>query len=238
METRKGLINFPIEKSRYYGGEFRDTKFFDDIAEIGDLYQYSIHKIKFWYGSATPETLLNGIQIFYKHRLNGKIVTTGERFGTHHLQNSVEFILEENEYIKSATIWSTAYIGRIEFWTNKNKLIAAGGYIYDRQYHWVRSETRYSIDMTDKIMVGTFGGYGANLNGFGIYLAPKMNYLNRFKEFLLLVRMKLKKEKRFMLNEIATKFNSQGMKECKIKNAFGFLCTLPTHVFACVVSYV
>ncbi len=229
----------PLEKTNYYGNRYKDTKVFDDEQEIGNLIDYSLNKIKIWYGNATEETMLNGIQLQFKHRISGRIIKTPERYGNHHLLNSVEFVLHDDEYIVSAIIWAGAYVGRIEFLTNKNRSISAGGFNCNRYYHWVGSESKYVIDMKDKVLVGTFGGHGGHFHGVGLYLAPKSEYLNHFKLFYFLVRLRMKNhDGGCFIKKIAEDFHEGRLKELNLKNALGYTFTLPTHIFACILSYV
>ena len=154
--------NNKILSSETLANVYKDTVFFDDKKLLKNLFNYKLHKIKWWYGTFVPTLVLNGLQLTYKHLLTGELISTENRFGSHQLIGSKEIELDNNEYLTDFKMHSGYLIDLIEFTTNKGKTICCGGTGGAITYKGLPGNEK-------KVILGTFGGYGGHLHNFGVY---------------------------------------------------------------------
>ena len=178
----------------HYGGKFgwiyQNSKHFNDKDFLGDNYlYYKIQKIKIWSGKKDSKDIINGIQVWYKNILDGKLVTPGEFKGDEGNDNVVEFEVKPNEYLTDFHIRIDTEVTQVGFETNKHNNILVGG---------TQGEDRFiNSNGGDNIIVFLYGAYDNLLHALGVGYVNKKDYMKTLFIGFFQLRHKLKKDEAF-----------------------------------------
>ena len=178
----------------HYGGKFgwiyQNSKHFNDKDFLGDNYlYYKIQKIKIWSGKKDSKDIINGIQVWYKNILDGKLVTPGEFKGDEGNDNVVEFEVKPNEYLTDFHIRIDTEVTQVGFETNKKNKILVGG---------TQGEDKIiNSNGGDNIIVFLYGAYENVLHSLGVGFVNKKDYMKTLFIGFFQLRHKLKKDETF-----------------------------------------
>ena len=178
----------------HYGGKFgwiyKNSKHFNDKDFLGDNYlYYKIQKIKIWSGKKDSKDIINGIQVWYKNILDGKLVTPGEFKGDEGNDNVVEFEVKPNEYLTDFHIRIDTEVTQVGFETNKHNNILVGG---------TQGEDKIiNSNGGDNIIVFLYGAYDNLLHALGVGYVNKKDYMKTLFIGFFQLRHKLKKDEAF-----------------------------------------
>ena len=178
----------------HYGGKFgwiyQNSKHFNDKDFLGDNYlYYKIQKIKIWSGKKDSKDIINGIQVWYKNILDGKLVTPGEFKGDEGNDNVVEFEVKPNEYLTDFHIRIDTEVTQVGFETNKHNSILVGG---------TQGEDKIiNSNGGDNIIVFLYGAYDNLLHALGVGYVNKKDYVKTLFIGFFQLRHKLKKDEAF-----------------------------------------
>ena len=178
----------------HYGGKFgwisQNSKHFNDKDFLGDNYlYYKIQKIKIWSGKKDYKDIINGIQVWYKNKLDGKLVTPGEFKGDEGNDNVVEFEVKPNEYLTDFHIRIDTEVTQVGFETNKHNNILVGG---------TQGEDKIiNSNGGDNIIVFLYGAYDNLLHALGVGYVNKKDYMKTLFIGFFQLRHKLKKDEAF-----------------------------------------
>ena len=178
----------------HYGGKFgwiyQNSKHFNDKDFLGDNYlYYKIQKIKIWSGKKDYKDIINGIQVWYKNKLDGKLVTPGEFKGDEGNDNVVEFEVKPNEYLTDFHIRIDTEVTQVGFETNKHNNILVGG---------TQGEDKIiNSNGGDNIIVFLYGAYDNLLHALGVGYVNKKDYVKTLFIGFFQLRHKLKKDEAF-----------------------------------------
>ena len=178
----------------HYGGKFgwvyQNSKHFNDKDFLGDNYlYYKIQKIKIWSGKKDSKDIINGIQVWYKNILDGKLVTPGEFKGDEGNDNVVEFEVKPNEYLTDFHIRIDTEVTQVGFETNKHNNILVGG---------TQGEDKIiTSNGGDNIIVFLYGEYDNLLQALGVGYVNKKDYMKTLFIGFFQLRHKLKKDEAF-----------------------------------------
>ena len=178
----------------HYGGKFgwiyQNSKHFNDKDFLGDNYlYYKIQKIKIWSGKKDSKDIINGIQVWYKNILDGKLVTPGEFKGDEGNDNVVEFEVKPNEYLTDFHVRIDTEVTQVGFETNKHNNILVGG---------TQGEDKIiNSNGGDNIIVFLYGAYDNLLHALGVGYVNKKDYVKTLFIGFFQLRHKLKKDEAF-----------------------------------------
>ena len=178
----------------HYGGKFgwiyQNSKHFNDKDFLGDNYlYYKIQKIKIWSGKKDSKDIINGIQVWYKNILDGKLVTPGEFKGDEGNDNVVEFEVKPNEYLTDFHVRIDTEVTQVGFETNKHNNILVGG---------TQGEDKIiTSNGGDNIIVFLYGEYDNLLQALGVGYVNKKDYMKTLFIGFFQLRHKLKKDEAF-----------------------------------------
>ena len=178
----------------HYGGKFgwvyQNSKHFNDKDFLGDNYlYYKIQKIKIWSGKKDSKDIINGIQVWYKNILDGKLVTPGEFKGDEGNDNVVEFEVKPNEYLTDFHVRIDTEVTQVGFETNKHNNILVGG---------TQGEDKIiNSNGGDNIIVFLDGAYDNLLHALGVGYVNKKDYMKTLFIGFFQLRHKLKKDEAF-----------------------------------------
>ena len=178
----------------HYGGKFgwiyQNSKHFNDKDFLGDNYlYYKIQKIKIWSGKKDSKDIINGIQVWYKNILDGKLVTPGEFKGDEGNDNVVEFEVKPNEYLTDFHIRIDTEVTQVGFETNKHNNILVGG---------TQGEDKIiNSNGGENIIVFLYGAYENVLHSLGVGFVNKKDYMKTLFIGFFQLRHKLKKDETF-----------------------------------------
>ena len=178
----------------HYGGKFgwiyQNSKHFNDKDFLGDNYlYYKIQKIKIWSGKKDSKDIINGIQVWYKNILDGKLVTPGEFKGDEGNDNVVEFEVKPNEYLTDFHIRIDTEVTQVGFETNKHNNILVGG---------TQGEDKIiNSNGGENIIVFLYGAYDNLLHALGVGYVNKKDYMKTLFIGFFQLRHKLKKDEAF-----------------------------------------
>ena len=178
----------------HYGGKFgwiyQNSKHFNDKDFLGDNYlYYKIQKIKIWSGKKDSKDIINGIQVWYKNILDGKLVTPGEFKGDEGNDNVVEFEVKPNEYLTDFHVRIDTEVTQVGFETNKHNNILVGG---------TQGEDKIiNSNGGENIIVFLYGAYDNLLHALGVGYVNKKDYMKTLFIGFFQLRHKLKKDEAF-----------------------------------------
>ena len=209
-----------------YGFNPKLSKTFDDHSLLGeDYYQYKPCKILFWIDNYKR---ISGIQTWFKNIIDSSTINSGENKGSDSL-NFEEFNIHPNEYLKDCEIWADdVSITYIFLKTNKDSSFSIGN----------KKGTKYTINhlmdpKREKIIISFFGSYNKLLNGFGLHLMDKREYLRILFTGYFELKHKLQKEKykeKILENAKQKKYTFQ--EETIVRT-----CLLPSVPFNAIMSF-
>ena len=209
-----------------YGYNPLKSKTFDDHSLLGEeYYQYKPCKILFW---TNIDKRITGIQTFFRNIIDSSTINSGENKGSESF-NFDEFVINPNEYLKECEIWNDENsITYIYLKTNKDIIFSVGSKIGNKH------EIKQSTDKKkEKIIISFFGSYDKVMNGFGLHLLDKSEYLRILFTGYFELKYKLKKEKykeQILERMKNKKFTFQ--EETIIKT-----CLLPDVTFNAIMSF-
>ena len=209
-----------------YGNNIKDAKTFDDHSLLGEeYYKYKPSKILFW---TNNKNRISGIQTWFKNVISSNSVNSGENKGTDSL-NLHEFEINGNEYLKECEIMSdNESITFISLKTNKGTTFSVG-----ERYGSKHIVTQITESEKDKIIISFFGSYSKLMNGFGLHLMNKTEYLMILFTGYFELKYKLQNEKykEKILEKLENKkFNAQDETIVKV-------CLLPKVPFNVIMSF-
>lgn len=212
-----------------YGTIPRQCRSFDDHSLLGEnFYKYKPSRILIW----TNETnRISGIQTFFTNILTGDKITSGENKGLNSL-NFQEFNININEYLIDCEIWTdNKSITFINLKTNYGNSFSVGNKTGNKNNisHLIEAKKIKK----EKIIASFFGSYDKLMNGFGLHLVDKAEYLRILFTGYFELKYKLQKEKfkKKILEKMKNKiFNEQ--EETIIKT-----CLMPTVPFNTIMKY-
>ena len=209
-----------------FGNNIKDAKTFDDHSLLGEeYYKYKPSKILFWTNNSNR---ISGIQTWFKNVISSNSINSGENKGTDSL-NLHEFEINGNEYLKECEIMSdNASITFISLKTNKGTTFCVGEKTGSK--HIV---TQLTESEKEKIIISFFGSYNKLMNGFGLHLMNKTEYLMILFTGYFELKYKLHNEKykEKILEKLENKkFNAQDETIVKV-------CLLPTVPFNVIMSF-
>ena len=218
------------EEPYWYGGKFgwmyQNSKHFNDKDFLGENYlYYKIIKIKIWSGKIDSKDVINGIQVFYKNILDGKIITPGEYKGDEGLNFVDEFEIKSNEYLINFHIRvGDYYVTQVGFETNKGNKILVGGTIGE--------DKPILSNGGDNIIVFLYGAYNNCLHSLGVGYINKKDYLKKFYIGYFELKFKLKNNEKFR-NTIENNY-----KNLKEEDKYLFkACLLPEVAFNFIIKF-
>ena len=182
------------EEIFHYGGKFgwvyQNSKHFNDKDFLGDNYlYYKIQKIKIWSGKKDSKDIINGIQVWYKNILDGKLVSPGEFKGDEGNDNVIEFEIKSNEYLTDFHIRIDTEVTQVGFETNKHSKILVGG---------TQGEDKIiSSNGGENIIVFFYGAYENVLHSLGVGYVLKKDYMKTLFIGFFQLRFRLKKDEKF-----------------------------------------
>ena len=209
-----------------YGNNIKDAKTFDDHSLLGEeYYKYKPSKILFW---TNNKNRISGIQTWFKNVISSNSVNSGENKGTDSL-NLHEFEINGNEYLKECEIMSdNESITFISLKTNKGTTFSVGEKIGSK--HIV---TQLTESEKEKIIISFFGSYNKLMNGFGLHLMNKTEYLMILFTGYFELKYKLQNEKykEKILEKLENKkFSAQDETIVKV-------CLMPKVPFNVIMSF-
>ena len=206
-----------------------NSKTFDDHPLLGEeYYKYKPERIKIWTSSKGK---ISGIQTFFKNIIDSDTINSGENKGSDSL-DFTEFIINTNEYLNNCEIWEdNDSITCIVLMTNKGSTFSVGKKKGHKRLinHLIESKKRKK----EKIIISFFGNYDTIMNGFGLHLMDKNQYLGILLTGYFELKYKLQKKeyKEHILNEMENKkFDKQ--EETIIKT-----CLMPSAPFNYIMKF-
>ena len=222
MDEDKKLYKY----SGRYGWIYGDSKHFLDNDFLGENYlYYKIIKIKIWTGKIDSKDIINGIQVFYKDILDGKIITPGEHKGDEGCDRVYEFEIKSNEYLINFHIRFDNYITQVGFETNKGNKILVGGTIGE--------DKPILSNGGDNIILFLYGSYNNCLHALGVGYVNKKDYLKKFYIGYFELYFKLNKDKEFREEWIKKENLLNENDRILLK-----VCLFPEDIFEKVIKYV
>jgi hypothetical protein len=149
------------------GATYKDTSSFDDMLSLknggNDLSKIKIAKIQIWYGTFKPEGVVNGVQFTFYNKETKSYVIGTKHYGDHQMKGSITYQLADDEFITKAIVYFDHVIARLEFYTNLDQMISAGGKIGQK--------TSFDFSAQGGHMLAMFGGTGGHLHSAGFHYA-------------------------------------------------------------------
>ena len=173
-----------------YGWIYQNSKHFNDKDFLDEKYLfYKIQKIKIWSGKKDNKEIINGIQVWYKNILDGKLITPGENKGDEGLEKVQEFEIKPNEYLTDFHIRIDTEVTQVGFETNKKNKILVGG---------TQGEDKIiNSNGGENIIVFLYGAYENVLHSLGVGFVNKKDYMKTLFIGFFQLRHKLKKDEAF-----------------------------------------
>lgn len=224
-KTEDGKEIIEIDSTPNYGYVYPDTDYFDDQEFFGEnILNYKLHKIKVWVYKSEMGEAINGIQMFYKERRTGEIVSPGIFKGAKTGELESEFVLEPTEYIADFHISISNQVSAIEFVTTRNRIFRAGG---DKGEEKITKLKEKKV-----IILAGFGGFRDSLHNFGVYFIKLKSYYTVLFSGIFYLKYLLKHDEKFKKNimDNLSKYTEDYQVLCKV-------CLLPDISFLSVMRY-
>ena len=210
-----------------YGWIYQNSKSFDDIDILGEKYlSYKIEKIKIWSGKKDSKDIINGIQVWYKNLIDGKIITPGEYKGEEGIKNENEIEMDSNEYLTKFHIRIDTEVTQIGLETNRGNKIFVGG--------TEGNEKTITFNDGNNIIIFFYGAYDNYLHCLGVGYINKNDYMKNsyflFGYFYL--RYKLIKDKSFRTEWIEKENTLDDDDKVLFKT-----CLLPDRIFHEIIEF-
>ena len=173
-----------IKYSGNYGGITQDSKFWEDLEEMGEdeLLKSKITNIKIYTGKYQSKDVINGVCFTFKNYFSGETKPCKEHKGSEQFENVKELEIKGDEYLVDFHIRfpnEAEYISEIGFKTSKGNEILVG--TKDGEDKTIESNGG------ENIIVGTFGCVDKKLDAMGVLYINKKEFLKRrcFALFML-----------------------------------------------------
>ena len=212
-----------------YGGKFgwiyQNSKHFNDKDFLGENYlYYKIQKIKIWSGKKDSKDIINGIQVWYKNILDGKVITPGEFKGDEGNDAVQEFEIKPNEYLIDFHIRIDTEVTQVGFETNKKNKILVGG---------TQGEDKIiNSNGGENIIIFLYGAYENCLHSLGVGYIKKKDYMKTLFIGFFELRYKLKKDESFKKNWIENENKLEESDRILLKT-----CLLPDTAFNEIIKF-
>ena len=198
-----------IKYTGNYGGITNESKFWDDLEDLGyeTLMKHKITKIKIYSGSYQGKQVILGISYEFKNLFTGKVMTSEIHKSSQDFEDFKEYEIKNNEFLTDFHIrfpHECDYITQLGFTTSKGSKIFLG-----------TEEGENKIILSNggqNIIIGTFGCLNKKLDAMGCLYISKKEYARRRIFYLFMLRYIIKKDNKFKeqwdnkLNELPEEF--------------------------------
>ena len=215
-----------IDSTPNYGYVYPDTTYFDDQEFFGEsIINYKLCKIKFWIFKQDCLETVGGIQMFYKERKTGEVVSPGVFKGDKETnQLDKELVLEPTEYIIDYHVGIGNQVSWLEFVTSKKRIFRVGGTEGEEKITKLKEK--------NVIILAGFGGFRDTLHNFGVYFIKKQQYYTVLFSGIFYLRHVLKKDEQFKKNTLDKLSTYDKANQALVK-----ICLLPDISFVAVMRY-
>ena len=218
-----------IQQSLNYGIVDQESKYWDDVEEIGenDILKYKISKIKIFSTKHEENEIILGVEVTYTNRLTGETKNFTNHIGTEPLFDTKEMNLKSTEYLSDFYIkcdFKNDCITKLGYGTTKKNKILIGS----------EEDKEQNIETNggDYIIVGIFGCHDKKLDGIGYYYIKQKDYFNKIYQSYFIIRYLTKKDNTFK-NEWEKKY-----KELPIQYQYIWrTINLPDTIFSGIIKY-
>ena len=226
-EEGKEIIT--IDATTNYGYVCPDSNPFDDQEFFSEnIFNYKLYKIKFWIFKQDYLETIGGIQMFYKDRQTGEVVSPGVFKGDKETnQLDKELVLEPTEYITDFHIGIGNQVNKVswlEFVTSKKRIFRVGGTEGEEKITKLKEK--------NVIILAGHGGYRDTLHSFGVYYIKKQQYYTVLFSGIFYLRYVLKKDEQFKKNTLDKLSTYDKANQALVK-----ICLLPDISFVAVMRY-
>ena len=186
--------NSLIQQSLNYGIVDQDSKYWDDVEEIGenDILKYKISKIKIFSTKNEEKEIILGVEVTYTNRLTGQTKSFENHIGSEPVFDTKEMNIKSNEYLSDFFIkcdFKNEYITELGYGTTKKNKILIG--------NEEGKEQNIETNGGEFIIVGIFGCYNKKLDGIGFYYIKQKDYFNKIYQSYFILRYLTKKDDKF-----------------------------------------
>jgi len=186
--------NSLIQQSLNYGIVDQDSKYWDDVEEIGenDILKYKISKIKIFSTKNEEKEIILGVEVTYTNRLTGQTKSFENHIGSEPVFDTKEMNIKSNEYLSDFFIkcdFKNEYITELGYCTTKKNKILIG--------NEEGKEQKIETNGGEFIIVGIFGCYNKKLDGIGFYYIKQKDYFNKIYQSYFILRYLTKKDDKF-----------------------------------------
>ena len=177
-----------------YGGITQESKFWDDLEEMGEeeLLKHKIIKLKIYSGKFQDKQVIFGINCTFQNLFTGEIKEPKDHRGSEDFIDVKEIEIKAEEYLTDFHIRfpnEAEYISQLGFETNKKKKILVG--TEDGEDKTITSNGG------NHIIVGTFGCVDKKLDAMGCLYITKKEFLKRTLLPFFVLRHIVKKDTKF-----------------------------------------
>ena len=190
-EKEKELIKY----TGVYGGITQESKFWDDLEDMGEenLLKHKIIKVKIYTGKISEKHVIFGLGFVFKDLFTGEVKEEKVHKGTEQFEDVKDYDIKGEEYLTDFYIRfkdEAEYITQLGFGTNKKSpcLLVGTGEGEDKT---VKSNGG------NNIIVGTFGHINKKLDAMGCLYISKKEYFKRRLFCIFMLRNKIKNDGNF-----------------------------------------
>ena len=218
-----------IQQSLNYGIVDQDSKYWDDVEEIGEneILKYKISKIKIFSTKNEENEVILGVEVTYSNRLTGETKNFTNHIGTQPVFDTKEMNLKSNEYLSDFFIkcdFKNDFITELGYGTTKKNKILIGSE--------EGKEQNIETNGGEYIIIGIYGCYNERLDGIGFYYVKQKDYFNKMYQSYFIIRYLTKKDSKFK-QEWEKKY-----KELPIQYQYIWkTVNLPDTIFSGIIKY-